>query len=222
MKVNLINANTPLNGVSAGAVQNSAQILGHANSSPAFKGKVLEIKSEKLINNLGKMGDGFPSWAQRLVSGVTGIMLQPWFDLNNKNVDEDTRRVSWARTIGKIIAGTLTGVAIRWGCVKATENFTRSKTAEKELKDLGKLPKKLIGKPMKKWSQALLPETAKTASFKEIRKYRGALGTYAGLFVMIFTNFLVDAPLTTHITNKILKHYNLNSTEKKKTEGGKS
>lgn len=191
----------------------------HVKNNPSFGAWV--IKNPKLEGRLMKMSDSFPSWAQRLVSGVTGILLQPWFDLNNKRVDEDTRKISTARTCAKIIAGTLTGVGIRWACVKATENFTRSEKAEKELKDLGKLGKRFINKPMNKWSQMLLPEAAKAASFKEIAKYRQALGTYAGLVVMLFTNFLVDAPLTTYMTNKFAKKtIEKQAANKEKIEGG--
>ena len=45
-------------------------------------------------------------------------MSQPFIDASNKNVDEKTRKVSVARTIAKIIAGTLTGYFVRKGCIK--------------------------------------------------------------------------------------------------------
>lgn len=186
-----------------------------SNNAPSFGMVVNSNTAENLI----KIGDSFPSWAQRLVSGVTGIILQPWFDLNNKRVDEDTRKISTARTCAKIIAGTLTGVTIRWACVKAAKNFTRSKVAEEELKNLGKLSKRLIDKPIKNIHKCLLPKSAQDASYKEINKYRQALGTYAGLVVMIFTNFLVDAPLTTYLTNKFAKN-TLAKQNNEKVEGG--
>lgn len=183
---------------------------------------VLMIKKPSVESKLIKIGDEFPSWAQRLVSGVTGIMIQPWFDWNNKRVDEDTQKISTARTCAKIIAGTLTGVSIRWACVKASENFTRSENAEKELKDIGKLKRRFINKPIKKINQILLPPAFEKATFKEIGKYRQALGTYAGLLVMFFTNFLVDAPLTTYMTNKFAKKtIEKQSLKKEKIEGGK-
>lgn len=192
----------------------------HVKNNPSFGAWV--IKNPKLEGNFIKMGDSFPSWAQRLVSGVTGIMLQPWFDLNNKRVDEDTQKISTARTCAKIIAGTLTGVGIRWACVKATESFTRSEKAEKELEAIGKLSKRFVNKPIKKINQILLPHSFEKASFKEIGKYRQALGTYAGLVVMLFTNFLVDAPLTTYMTNKFAKKtIEKQAANKEKIEGGK-
>lgn len=183
------------------------------NAAPSF-GWIIKPKSE---GNLIKIGDSFPSWAQRLISGITGIMFQPWFDLNNKRVDEDTRKISTARTCAKIIAGTLTGVTIRWGCVKLVKNFTQSEHARKELVKLGK---KVSNKPIGKINSWLLPKSAKDASYKEIKKYAEAMGTYAGLIVMIFTNFLIDAPLTTYLTNKFAKN-TIAKQHNEKIEGGK-
>lgn len=188
------------------------------NTAPSFGAwEVKPNTAEKLIN----IGDNFPTWAQRLISGVTGIMLQPWFDLNNKRVDEDTQKISTARTCAKIIAGTLTGVSIRWACVEATKKFTRSEHAEKELENLGKLNKKLVNKPIKDINKILLPKSIEKASYKEISKYRQALGTYAGLLVMVATNFLVDAPLTTYLTNKFAKKTLEKQANNQDIQGGK-
>lgn len=167
----------------------------------------------KPLDDDGKLGrfnkwldNNFDSTWQRLVSGVTAIFTQPFFDLHNKKTDEDTRRTSCARTIGKIIAGTATGVAIRAGCIKLTEMFTRTNSTEAELVRLAKEKSKVYEprKNFKPLEQCLLSKEAiEKASFREIKKYRGAMGTFAALFVMIFTNFLIDAPLTMYLTNKI-------------------
>ena len=229
MKVNLLNSNTPLSGVSVGAVQNlNAQNFRHANSSPAFEGKVHEIKSEKLIKGIKWVGDDFNSAQQRLVSGVTGVMLQPWFDWNNKRVDEDTRHVSTARILAKIVAGTLTGVSIRWGLIKAAEGFTKTEATEFRKAAQARLKHKKIDVPrktFKKIEQCLLPENLKTgkSTFREIKKYRNAFGTIAAVVVMIFTNFLIDAPLTTYLTNKFVKTLTGKSPQEisAKQKGGK-
>ena len=53
---------------------------------------------------------------QRILIGATGLAIQPFIDLNNKNVDKETRKTSAWRTAAKIIAGTIVGVAVRyWG-----------------------------------------------------------------------------------------------------------
>lgn len=190
------------------------------NTAPSFGAwfKPMEIKDEsKLFSNAKWMDDGFSSAMQRFVSGATALLTQPWFDLNNKRVDEDTQKVSCARTIGKIIAGMLTGVTIRWACVELTKKFTKNENTEAHLKEVaeekGKIHK--LKTNFSKWDQWLLPKAHRGAEYKEIKKYRGALGTFAALGVMIFTNFLVDAPVTTYLTNKIVKMFKLKGTEEK-------
>lgn len=198
---------------------------------PSFNGKVWEIKSEKLAKNIGWVGDDFNSAQQRLVAGITGLFLQPWFDLNNKRVDEDTRKVSTARTVGKIIAGMTTGVLIRWGLIKAADGFTKTKATEEARVEKAKAAKKTNIKPakteFKKWEQCLLPKAyrdgTKLKSFREIKKYRQAFGTVAAVIVMIGTNFLIDAPLTTYLTNKFVKLFTGKDPNElsNKTKGGK-
>lgn len=192
--------NAPIN-----SAQNTVKSC-NAKQSPEFKGKVVSIKTEERMSNLGL---NFSSAMQRLVTGVTALMTQPFFDWNNKNVDEDTRKTSTARTLGKIIAGTMTGFAIRWGCVKATENFTRNESTEQFLRENPKprlAHKALSDKDVLK-HQGLLPESLKKASYREIKNYRAALGTLAAVVIMIGTNFLIDAPLTTYFTNKFVKWF---------------
>lgn len=198
------------------------------SAAPSFGAwfKPIVIKDEsKLFKNIKWLSNDFPTWAQRLVSGVTGILIQPWFDYNNKRVDEDTRKISFARTCGKIIAGTLTGVSIRWACVELTKKFTQNKLTEAERVRKAQENNKINFKPAKtifsKLEQCLLPKAVEITSFSEIKKYRQALGTYAGLIVMVFTNFLIDAPLTTYLTNKFAKKTIEKQTHNKNIQGGK-
>lgn len=223
--INLISQNS----VTVNSAQNQAsQSISKANNSPAFKGKVIEIRNPRYIKNIMKLGDDFNSAQQRAVSGVTGILIQPWFDLNNKRVDEETRVVSTARTLGKIVAGMATGVTIRWVLIKASEAFTKTIATEearvKKAVEKGKnnyMPAKTC---FKKWEQCLLPKESLNKSFREIKKYRLAFGTVAAVGVMLFTNFLIDAPLTTYLTNKFVKMFTGKDPAeytKSKEKGGK-
>lgn len=192
-----------------------------ASSGPSFGMKSIEISSQKTAKFFKWAGDDFNSAQQRFISGVAGILLQPWFDLNNKRVDEDTRKISTARTLAKIIAGMATGVLIRWGLIEASKMFTKTKETELERVKKAIEKKKINYKPVKtkfsKWEQCLLPKAYKDGlkSFREIKKYRMTFGTIAAVGVMFFTNFLIDAPLTTFLTNKFVKMFNM------KNEGGK-
>lgn len=206
INIQAININKP------NSVQNSANCRSY---NPSFGTKVV---TEKTAEEITKIGDKFTSAWQRLISGVTALLLQPAFDLNNKKTDEETRKTSCARTLGKIIAGTTTGVLIRWACVKATENFTKNENTEKYLLDNKKITK--IKTEFTHKEQCLLPEKYKHATYREIKNYRGAIGTLAAVGIMIFTNFLIDAPLTTFLTNVFTPMLSKHSKQLDKAEGG--
>lgn len=202
---------------------------GHGDN-PSFG--VLMKDDGKAFRTISWLGDGFTSAMQRFVSGITAIVTQPFFDLNNKNVDEDTRKTSCARTMGKIIAGTFTGVLIRKICIDLTKKFTQNKNIEiaryeKEKEKLLSKGKDITSiKPsrteFKPWEQILLPKSKLEAGAREIKKYRGAFGTFAAVAVMVFTNFIIDAPLTTYLTNVFVKKFKENDKQKQQqiAEGG--
>lgn len=224
MNVNSINTNTPLKSAQGVAMQGIEQEFSHAQN-PAFKGKPWAvIKDESwLAKKTNWLGDDFNSAQQRFVSGATGILLQPWFDYNNKRVDEDTQKISCARTCAKIIAGSITGVAIRWGLIKATEAFTKNTNTEKNLVETGKKKTSDVITKFTKRQQILLPEKLKNASFRDIKKYRNTFGTVAAIGVMLVTNFIIDIPFTTFLTNKFIKLFTGKTPEEisaKQNEGG--
>ena len=97
-------------------------------------------------------------------------------------------RKTAARTVAKIIAGTLTGVAIRSGCIHAIDAFTKRAdeiTPNMKFKNLRTL---------------FMPDVV----LKNLNQYKKSLGTIMSLGIMVFTNFLVDAPLTKFLTNKFI------------------
>ncbi len=145
-------------------------------------------KEGKLTNGIKKAGEKISSAEQRLILGASALMSQPFIDAKNKNVDEKTRKVSVARTIAKIIAGTFTGFFIRKACIKG-------------IKELSHIPAQ--GVP--KWKTILTPNGVKDNTTEAFSQYRNAMGTIVALVVMLFTNFLIDAPLTKFLTNTFVK-----------------
>ena len=122
----------------------------------------------------------------RAIVGAAALITQPAIDSCNPNVDKETRVVSRNRTIAKIIAGTTVGMVVRGAAYKLVDSMT-----------------KLDGK--RKWSQKLLPkdylpEMKKVMKFFET--YKSGVATVVALFAMLITNFAIDAPLTTYLTNK--------------------
>lgn len=151
--------------------------------------------------------DNVSSPENRLILGVTALATQPFFDLYNKEVDEKTRNISCARTIAKTIAGTLTGVVIRAGYIHLTKNLSAvGKLGTKTLIDVGRAgqtkTKKII---ITKARQFFTPSEAKAHDSHEYTQYQNTIGTGLAIITMMFTNFIIDAPLTKFLTNKIQK-----------------
>ena len=142
----------------------------------------------KMTNAVKWVGQHISSPENRLILGVTALMSQPFIDLHNRHVDERTKEVSAARTVAKIIAGTTTGVIVRYACIAAANAFTRKP-----------------GAGVKKLSTLFYPKNSKITT-KKLNKYINFMGTALSLGVMMFTNFLIDAPLTKFLTNKFISN----------------
>lgn len=155
------------------------------------KERLYTVSDSKKIKGIEWIGENLSSAENRLILGASALLSQPFIDASNNDIDEKTRKYSIARTIAKIIVGTTTGYLIRKGCIKSIDAFTTLPT------DITPDMK------FKKLRTCLLPQVKHTA--KELAQYKNALGTLLALGVMLFTNFLVDAPLTKLLTNVFVK-----------------
>ncbi len=175
-------------------ITNSSAYKGASNAVREFKQGMLNIVPEStysnpnVINGIKKTGEKISSAEQRLILGASALMSQPFIDAHNRNVDEKTRKVSVARTIAKIIAGTFTGYFIRKGCIKGIKALSQVK-----------------GPNVPAWKTIFTPKNIKDNTTDAFLQYRNAMGTVVALVVMMFTNFLIDAPLTKFLTNALVK-----------------
>lgn len=161
-------------------------------------------KSNKVIAWIGK---NISSPQNRFILGASALMSQPFIDLNNKKVDEDTRKISAARTVAKILAGTLTGVIIRSACIHGINSLTKLPS---EISKTTKFPK---------LKTLFTPDAALVKAIGTLDQYKKALGTIVSLFVMVITNFVIDAPLTKFLTNKFIDK--IHENDKMKAEKSK-
>lgn len=155
-------------------------------------------------------GENITTPENRLILGVTALASQPFFDLYNKDVDEKTRVISCARTIGKIVSGTLTGVAIRGGFIKlAKHNSLVGEVGTKKVIQIVRKGKEAIQKHIliTKGKKLFTPSDALSDSTHAYKQYQNAMGTILAIVAMIFTNFIIDAPLTKLITNTLVKRF---------------
>ena len=176
---------------------------------------ILSNKAEKVISYIGK---NINSPEQRLIQGATALVSQPVIDYYNKKADDETRAVSVARTIGKIVAGTLVGVLIRYASIAAAKQFSRFTITqgEKYITSITRKSKRDIFLPK------FNPDYYKEMTEKEfVQKYNNViktLGTILATVAMVFTNFLIDAPLTKVITNALTNTVKKQIEKEKKPE----
>ena len=155
------------------------------------------VGSEKWQKRIKWIGSEISSPENRLILGATALMSQPFIDAKNKAVDEDTRKVSVCRTVAKIIAGTTTGFLIRKGCISAIKNWSKLPSS---------VDKNGVRVKLTKLNTLFSPSKAGSDISEAFKQYQNAIGTILALVVMMFTNFLIDAPLTKFLTNKFVKH----------------
>ncbi len=165
----------------------SCKITRVALDAVGSREKLPTISNPKTVKCIDWIGKNLSSAENRLILGASALLSQPFIDASNKDVDAKTRRYSICRTVAKIIAGTLTGFTIRKLCIKSIDAFT-------------KLPSEI--KPDMKFKnlRKLLTPTIKFSA-EELAQYKNTLGTILALGIMVFTNFLIDAPLTKALTN---------------------
>ena len=112
----------------------------------------------------------------RFILGVSALASQPFIDYYNKNVDEKTRKYSVCKTISKIVVGTTVGVIVRALAIKYSGNLLKSVDISK-----------------------IVPDALKNPETRKI--LQNTIGDILGLGICLFTNFLIDAPLTRKGTN---------------------
>jgi hypothetical protein len=170
-------------------------------------------------NVIESIGRRISSPEQRLLQGAVALGVQPFIDFRNKGTDDKTRASSTARIIAKIVAGTLTGVAVRYGAIKLIKNFSRFKLngVDVSLKDsIAKIQSKLDYKNINTVEKAdtkslFMPskidipkEGLKVEEFLDrYNNYTKIGGTILGTGAMLLTNFLIDVPLTNALTKKL-------------------
>lgn len=158
---------------------------------------VISNKTEKFISEF--VGKHINSPEQRLIQGATALAMQPFIDFKNKAADEDTRAVSVARTIGKIVAGTLVGVGVRYASIAVAKRFSRFVLQEgpKYLTEIKRKTKYDVLLPIIDCSKKQIEKVDFLAEYDKSIK---TIGTIFATGAMVFTNFLIDAPLTKIIT----------------------
>ena len=166
------------------------------------------------VQNVLKSADNFSSVHQKLILGTFGLIVQPAIDLRNKEVDKDTRKISALRSAAKAIIGTATGLIVRTITIKGAELAFSKKGGSGRILDEQK-----IYKTFQKGFDSLRLDGDKLSD--AIKRTPSVIGSLVALGVMIFTNFLVDAPLT-NLTMEKLDKFMPNLEEEKEDKGAQN
>lgn len=139
----------------------------------------LGTKSVKFVCDCAKKIAGPEN---RLILGVSALASQPFIDYYNKSVDEKTRKYSVCKTIAKIVVGTVVGYMVRTATIKYSGNLLKHVDITKIVPDVTKNP-----------------NTRKTL--------QTTIGDILGIGVCLFSNFLIDVPLTKAGTNFLVNKF---------------
>ena len=186
---NINNAeNTALKGIAGSRIYGGTDNFAYSIN---FRGNITKTAQNGLI----WVANNFSSPHQRAILGVTALCTQPFIDLHNRHIKKEDKPITVAKTISKIIVGTIAGVTLRHYAIKAADKFTQTVKT-------GKYSQCLLHK-------GLIEELKKTINktneylLNSVRNYKEGLGTFLGVATGAFTNFLIDAPLTKYLTNFI-------------------
>ena len=179
------------------------------------------VSNEYVKKGLTNAGKYLHAPEQRLLLGATALAIQPFIDLNNKEVDKETRWMSVARTTAKIIAGTAVGVAVRYAGIAVVKALSKYKPVMDDLgqeviglKDCGPLIPLFKGKDKFK---PISPELLDA----NMNRYIKAMGTFFATIAMIYTNFSLDAPITKWLTSAFSKSIEKHQAKAKSESGVK-
>lgn len=175
------------------------------------------IRSAKIKSCVNWLGDNINSPEQRLLLGATALATQPLIDFKNKNIDDNTRAISVARTLAKIIAGTLVGVAVRHYSIATVQKYSKvilTKNEKGLITGIKKESKSDIFTPLFSKFKNCTEEQFQ----KDYKLYTKAMGTLLATFAMIFTNFAIDAPLTRFLTRTFHTYITKNKLLEKKED----
>jgi len=182
------------------SIQNSTTNLNFKSSFYDKFFKNLPNKEIKDVAKFNKLGQALasPHW-NRVALGVAAMTFQPCIDYFNPKVDRDTAESSALRTVAKITVCTSVGFIIRGLSYKLVNKFANG--SAKEGSTL-LTPKEI------------LEESNKLIRDNKVKLHKNTLSTLVALAVMVFTNFLIDAPLTTFFANKLISKHNSKKAKK--------
>lgn len=176
-------------------INSVTHVINPKNFGTGIKRRLFNFVPNILVKDSPKLND-FGNFINRPdvnrgIMGITALLTQPYIDRHNPRVDEQTATTSMFRTIGKIVAGTTVGCAVRSACFYLTNACTSANPNAS------------------KWKKFLMPtermqRLASSHNMDWFKSYKNLLATALGLTAMLATNVLLDVPFTSYISKKLM------------------
>lgn len=183
------------------------------------------VLKENNVKRIVILNEKFQTWHQRLVLGVASLSTQPLFDYYNKNVDQDTRKYSTARTIAKIVVGTTEGCIVRAFAIKHGGKYAYKALKDPvfvdnllpKIKKISKNPAKFdeIKNSIKAWqgleltnkelfNKLNMGELKKDTTLYPFAKMINEAGNVIAVASAFLAALVIDIPVTNKALNKLM------------------
>lgn len=181
------------------------------------------IKSKSIDKFVDYSGRKLNAPQQALIMGTSAVLFQPYINRKNKRLDDDTRDMAVARSIGKCIVANssdfLARVVSIFAVAKLSNYITKSdKNNEDLVTELTPKSKLDIFAPNMK--ENFEPRTNKEL-LKDIKSYRYAMGALLATGFAVFLKTTVELPLTKKLTDYFYKREKLKKEIHDKTDRNK-
>lgn len=167
--------------------------------------------------------DKFCEWCNkphinRAIMGAFAILTQPFIDMKNDKVDEDTANISAIRTASKIVAGTVIGIGIRSACYKVSDYLTKKEPPNAP-------PRNALEKAVRPLRGIMAPPNNVIRALKAFgpfnrKNYCSMISTGIGFAVMLITNPMLDVPITNFFSKVCVKAYKTRKEKNNNPSGG--
>lgn len=161
--------------------------------------------------------------SQKLVMSAGEVTIAPLVDIGvgkaiTKLTDEkdgrtnQSSKVQAVRTIAQTVGGTMTGIVIRVACIAA---------ATAACMWAGEKAGGKIAEVLAQGKDEIITPAQKFKYSEHMQKWGKSIGGALATGVMMFTNFIIDAPLINRINKKISPLFGIKSEEQDNAKGAK-
>lgn len=155
---------------------------------------------EKFINYSGRK---LNAPQQSVIMGVSSLIFQPYINRKNKQLDDETRNMAVARSIGKSITGNVSDFLTRVFSIFAVaklSNYAINKVNSDDDFVTEIKPKSKLDIFTPKLKEGFIPCSQKEF-LKDFKSYQMAMGALVATGLAVFVKTTVELPATKFLTD---------------------